>query len=232
MLNYLGDRMLAHFRRAGGNALESLHLVNDNGFWLSGPSTDHDWGFMLPHGHSFAATHPEAWVRIDAPQSWGGIVGALQDNGSLERGWLLGFRDNRFCLAIHAVGGPDRLTYLTADTPFTPGAWYHVMGTYDGRRQCLYVNGQVAAFEESQRGDIRYPDKTFYEIGAYHDSDEYFRTKGMIHEVCVYDRALSASEARDHYERAVRMGRKADDPALAAYQGHLEAIKEKLAASK
>ena len=64
VLNYLGDRMLSHFRRAGGNALESLHLVDEEGYWLSGPSPDLDWGFMLPHGRSFAAAHREAWGRI------------------------------------------------------------------------------------------------------------------------------------------------------------------------
>ncbi|HIE70062.1 MAG TPA: hypothetical protein EYP98_07715, partial [Planctomycetes bacterium] len=44
---------------------------------------------QLP-GHSLSV---EAWVAIDMPQKWGGILGALEDNGEDERGWLLGFRD-------------------------------------------------------------------------------------------------------------------------------------------
>ncbi|MCA9200301.1 MAG: PQQ-binding-like beta-propeller repeat protein, partial [Planctomycetales bacterium] len=37
----------------------------------------------------------EAWVRIDEPLTWGGIIGCLQDNGDFERGWLLGYSDDR-----------------------------------------------------------------------------------------------------------------------------------------
>jgi hypothetical protein len=43
----------------------------------------------------------EAWVRIDEPLSWGGIVGAIQDNGSYEKGWLLGFVDQKFSFALN-----------------------------------------------------------------------------------------------------------------------------------
>ena len=32
-----------------------------------------------------------AWARVDKPIEWGGILGAIQDNGSFERGWLLGY---------------------------------------------------------------------------------------------------------------------------------------------
>jgi hypothetical protein len=30
----------------------------------------------------------ETWVRIDKTMAWGGFVGALQDNGNYERGWI------------------------------------------------------------------------------------------------------------------------------------------------
>ena len=50
----------------------------------------------------------EAWVRVDEPLSWGGIIGAIQDNGSYEKGWLLGFQDQRFSFALNGQGGPDR----------------------------------------------------------------------------------------------------------------------------
>ena len=136
----------------------------------------------------------EAWVRVDRPQEWGGIVGALQDNGNYERGWLLGFRKSSFSFALAAEGGTDSVGYLVAETPFKPTEWYHVAGTYDGTTKRLYVNGRLAGSSTDQKGDIRYPPKTWFELGAYHDNDEYFRTAGQLHEVCVYRRALSASE--------------------------------------
>ena len=73
----------------------------------------------------------ESWVRIDAPKKWGAIATAMQDNGSYERGWLLGNRNTKFCFAISSVDR-QRLTYLSADDAFVNGAWYYVVATYDG----------------------------------------------------------------------------------------------------
>ena len=141
----------------------------------------------------------EAWVRVDKPLKWGGIVGCVQDNGSYERGWILGYTDNRFTFAVAAKDGPGRLTYLKSDTDFQPGRGYHLVGTYDGAEMRLYVDGRLAASSTEQRGPIDYPPQAFYEIGAYHDKDEYFHLSGLIHEVRVYGRAISADEAAEHH---------------------------------
>lgn len=134
----------------------------------------------------------EAWVRVDTPLTWGGIASAIQDNGSYERGWLLGFRQSKFCFGVKAIQGPGRLTYLTAPEDFTLGQWYHVVGTYDGKTQSLYVDGVKVAQATDQRGPIDYPPTGVFELGAYHDDDEYFRMTGALHEVALYDRSLPA----------------------------------------
>ena len=144
----------------------------------------------------------EAWVRIDAPHSWGGIIGAIQDNGSYEKGWLLGFTNSRFNFALNGKGGDDRLNYMTADKDFILGQWYHLAATYDGSTMNLYVNGKIAATSNSQSGAVQYPPNAFYEIGAYHDDDEQYFTKGMIHEIRVYHRILSEEEIKHHTSEA------------------------------
>ena len=144
----------------------------------------------------------EAWVRVDAPHAWGGIIGAMQDNGSYEKGWLLGFANSRFSFALNGKGGDDRLNYMTAAQDFILGQWYHLAATYDGSTMNLYVNGEVAATSNSQSGAIQYPPSAFYEIGAYHDDDEQFFTKGMIHEIRVYHRILSVEEIKNHTSEA------------------------------
>lgn len=140
----------------------------------------------------------EAWVRINRPLEWGGIVGAIQDDGDTEHGWLLGYRNSKFCFAIAGEQGSGRLTYLTAKSDFELGQWHHVMGTYDGTEARLYVNGILDQKSSEQRGAIRYPDRGYYEIGAYHDSDEHYRMSGMLREVRVFGRSLSATEASEH----------------------------------
>lgn len=145
-----------------------------------------------------AALTAEAWVRIDQPLAWGGIVGALQDNGNDEHGWLLGYRDDRFSFALAGTRGNGRLTYLTADAPFQTGQWHHVAGTYDGTVLKIYVDGRLAGTTLQQQGDIRYPPRGFFEIGAYHDDNEYHRLSGRIHEVRVYETALTSEQIAAH----------------------------------
>ena len=85
----------------------------------------------------------EAWVSVGKLMEWGGIIGALQDNGTYEKGWLLGFRKDRFCFAVHTEGHKS-LTYLAGDETFELGRWYHVVGVYDGMTQRIYVDGELA----------------------------------------------------------------------------------------
>jgi outer membrane protein assembly factor BamB len=143
----------------------------------------------------------EAWVRVDEPQTWGGIVGAIQDNGDFERGWLLGYRESKFSFALAGTEGNGRLTYLTADAGFRMKSWCHVAGTYDGSEMVLYVNGESVATSKQQAGDIYYPPQAFYEIGSYHDKDEHHRLSGAVHEVAVYDDVLTSQEIAERYAR-------------------------------
>jgi hypothetical protein len=159
---------------------------------------------MIAEDHKTAGVPAQAmtataWVRVDQAQAWGGFVGAIQDNGTYERGWILGYNDRRFSLAVAGTGGPDRLTYLKAPADYQPRLWYHVAGTYDGTTMTLFINGKPVARSTEQSGPIKYPPQAFFEIGAYHDKDENFPLKGRIHEVRVFRRALSPAEiAAEH----------------------------------
>ena len=145
-----------------------------------------------------------AWVRVDAPQAWGGIVSVVQDNGSAETGWLLGFRGSRFAFGLATKGADDGdglITYLSARTAFTAGRWHHVCGTYDGKVQRIYVDGERLGESVVQNGPILYPKKTFVELGAYHDRDEHFPIKGRLHEAKIWKQALSAGRVRREWAR-------------------------------
>ncbi len=143
----------------------------------------------------------EAVCRIDQPQPWGAMIGAIQDNGAFERGWLLGYRNQRFCFGLASAQG-QKLTYLTAPRDFALNTWAHVAGVYDGAQMQLYVNGALAATSDEQQGDILYPPQAFYELGGYHDQDEDFPMIGGLAEARVYQRALSLEEIQRHAELA------------------------------
>ena len=137
----------------------------------------------------------EAWVQIDAPQEWGGIVSALQDNGSLEKGWVLGYRKDRFSFGLSTEGYGDAdgtMTYLTAPEPFSLRTWHHVAGTWDGSIQRLYVDGVLVAQDDTQEGAVRWPATAPFAFGAYVDQDERYFMQGLLGPAAVHDAVIDA----------------------------------------
>ena len=86
-----------------------------------------------------------------------------------------------------------------------PGTWSHLLGTFDGKKLRLYVNGELADEKDSQFGATP-PGGSFF-IGCVigdptADDPAYTKSgyfKGYIAEVRVYARALSAEEIRAQY---------------------------------
>jgi len=138
----------------------------------------------------------EAWVSLEATAEWGGILGYVQDNGDFEKGWLLGYRDTNFTMALSTDGS---LTYLSGNASIVTGRWYHVVGTYDGISLKLYVDGKLDAVTSQRRGDIDYAPARLT-LGAYRDDNELYPMDGRIHEVRLYNKTLSSQEVRSNYE--------------------------------
>ncbi|MEO0478110.1 MAG: metallophosphoesterase [Planctomycetota bacterium] len=131
-----------------------------------------------------------AWVSVETPQSWGGIFGVLQDNGGKEKGLIVGYDQSVFTFGLSTTGADDgdgSMTYLKGSTRYEVGRLYHVVATYDGARQRLYVNGNLDAESMTQSGDILYPDEAPVTLGCYRDQDEDYRHHGRIREVAMYD---------------------------------------------
>ena len=141
----------------------------------------------------------EAWVKVDQTMRWGGVVSAIQDNGSYERGWLLGFENDQFNFAL-ASEKTKKLTYLKARESFVPGLWYHVVGTYDGKIQSVYVDGQLSATSTSQSGEISYPPSLELTIGAYKDDNENYPLKGKVDSAAWWDEVLTAEEIQNRFD--------------------------------
>ena len=144
-----------------------------------------------------------AWVTIDERQPWGGIVGAFQDNGYAESGILLGYNEKTFYFALASEGADDGdglLTYLRGETIYELGKWYHVVGTYDGERMRLYVNGKLEAESTDQSEGILYPDSAPFVIGAYRDRNENFLHRGRVREVSIYDLAAKSTWVAQEFD--------------------------------
>ncbi len=140
-----------------------------------------------------------AWVRVDEPTEWGGIVGCMQDNGPDEFGFILGYNKTEFYFGV-ATQKAKKLTYLTGKTKYERGRWYHVAGVYNGREMRLYVNGQTDATGTEQTGPVLYAKSAPFVIGRYRDDDEDYPMQGAIKEVLLCSHAVSAEEVAAHFE--------------------------------
>lgn len=136
-----------------------------------------------------------AWVSISTPREWGGVIGALQDNGDNEKGWILGYDASTFYFGLSTSGADDgdgEMTYLKAKTKYRLGKFYHLAAVYDGMTMELYVNGKKESQSKEQSGDLLYPDSAPYVMGAYQDANEFHPHHGRIREVQVYGEAAKA----------------------------------------
>ena len=131
----------------------------------------------------------EASVSVGTCPEWTGIVGAVQDNGSYERGCMLGIHNNKFFFSLASTQNL-KLTYLMAPTVLEKGKPTHLVGTYDGRTMRLYVNGVEVAQSSEQQGGLRVDERSWLTIGAYKDNDELYPFQGEIKSVTIYEGVL------------------------------------------
>lgn len=188
---------------------------NETSFVATAPWADVRRG--LPSRHLTVS----AWVGVDELLPYGGIIGAFQDNGDAERGWVLGYDQTTFTFALAAQGADDgngRMTYVRGVTTPEPGRWYHVCGVYDGATMQLWVNGVVEGESRDQQGDILYPDDARLVVGGYVDADESFLLTGRLAQVAVYDLAATGQwiEHEFAHYRAAALAPPAVTPAAAA----------------
>ena len=143
-----GNRVIDRVGRLHGTLLGTPKLASDHPTHRLEFTTPSD-GILLkdrvPPDAEFLpkdALSLVAWVRVDEPTEWGGIIGCMQDNGLNELGFILGYNGpvSTFGLATQKT---KKLTYLTSQTKYERGKWYHVAGVYDGKQMRLYVNGRA-----------------------------------------------------------------------------------------
>ena len=138
----------------------------------------------------------EAWLRPTTVErlAHGGREGAAGQPR------LRDLREQREAIGLPAevfVGGSTRSVQGTAALPTL--TWSHVAATYDGSTLRLYVNGaQVGSLAAS--GTILTSNSAF-RIGGNSIWGEYFN--GLIDEVRVYNRALTAGEIQADMNRSI-----------------------------
>jgi Concanavalin A-like lectin/glucanases superfamily len=138
----------------------------------------------------------EAWIMPTSGGAYHGIISSWS-SGAVEKGYWLGlFSDDTW----HWQWGPGsgNLVYYEVTAPAAIGVWTHVVGTYDGTTGRIYVNGAlVAGLTAAYSANTTSP----FVIGADNLSGSYGNYfPGLVDDLSVYSRALSATEVKLHYD--------------------------------
>jgi hypothetical protein len=132
----------------------------------------------------------EAWIKPTSLPASGSFASILTKAES----YSLQFNGPRLEFTIMQNGVRQRLQ--APEGTIATGQTYHVVGTFDGNTQRLYVNGtQVASTGLS--GSATTNTTPLY-IGSWNGSEEFF--KGTIDEAAVYGTVLSATRVAAHYQ--------------------------------
>jgi hypothetical protein len=135
----------------------------------------------------------EAWIK---PTSLPG-AGAFASILTKPESYSLQFNGPRLEFTIIQAGVRKRLQAPSG--AIAAGSTYHVVGTYDGTTQRLYVNGaQVASTPLA--GGITVNNNALY-LGSWGGTDEFF--KGTLDEAAVYPSVLSAARVTSHYQAGI-----------------------------
>ena len=126
----------------------------------------------------------EAWVRKQtATKNDVGVVGSWTGSGPML--WI-----DHIATRYHLTLGGSLSTYLDSGVNPIAGQWQHIAATSDGTTARFYIDGAEVA-SRAVSGSVG--NSNTWRIGAYGSSPGGF-FDGLIDDVRIYDRALSAAE--------------------------------------
>jgi beta-glucanase (GH16 family) len=138
-----------------------------------------------------AAVTVEAWVRPSAKPP----AGTFDSVATKAESWSLQFNGPQ--LEFTTMQGSTRRRVQAPAASVVAGQTYHVVGTYDGVTQRLYVNGvQVASGAFSGAMNVTTASVV---IGSWDAASEFLA--GTVDDVAVYAKALTPTQAASHYDR-------------------------------
>ena len=125
------------------------------------------------------------------------------DSGSKLHWWTGCYGDDgaaSFVLIAKNGNGSDSSNFLRGTTPLTDGAWHHVAVVRDGSngKNLLYVDG-VLEDEVAVVYGAGFDSPTAPLNIGWMNLDGGYRFEGLLDEVAIYGRALSASEIQEHF---------------------------------
>jgi len=154
-----------------------------------------------------AGVSMEMWVKTTTPKGWAGLLLKMDyaptNGGPFKAGYKMNLsRDGYGVEMWFPFGYTTNGLYTGNPKPVVDGYWHHVVGTYDGTKALVYVDGLPGppAFGTGWLNPSATPVILGNDNCCGNDPITYDRFfEGSLDEVSIYDRALSASEVAALY---------------------------------
>ena len=121
-------------------------------------------------------------------------VGALVTSDPDQDRWVLGFVDDTAAFGPVKEGRPLLVEPLEKEEKYE-GRWWHIVGSFDGKQWCLYVN---AVEQSCVLGDG--VDSQGLGVAGFTAREPHMTSADLLHEVSTYSRELSPREVRQRFE--------------------------------
>lgn len=135
-----------------------------------------------------------AWINADSDSPVVGVVAGCCGTIVAQRdanGWALRFDGRNGGAELEFITMPGWQGDGGFGVPvFSKGEWHHLVGIVDGKKKYIYADGKLAK-EDDYNGPMQ-ANSTEHEIGKAGDGG----FVGLIDEVVIYNRALSANEVK------------------------------------
>ncbi|MCO6047975.1 LamG domain-containing protein [Aeoliella sp. ICT_H6.2] len=141
--------------------------------------------------------HHGTMVSFAGPFNWDYKKNPLGICVETMGGWGDGARTNRLRFLVRAPLGHLVNSSIYSERIYSPQNWQHVVAQRDGAMLELYLDGELV---QSRPGKPDTPPGLELIVGKLYTDEVYRPYSGCVDELSIYDRELSASEIRAHYQ--------------------------------
>ena len=145
----------------------------------------------------------EAWLNPAVENAAGTLTCAISSGqfAAPRSGWLIYQSDTGWNLRMYNQNGTATSLSITGGGAPVPGAWHHLVVSFDGTNATLYVNGKSAA-TGTPTGTPNFVPGASGGFAIAGRADSSFFWNGSADEVAIYPKALSEAEVTAHYANA------------------------------
>jgi hypothetical protein len=142
----------------------------------------------------------EAWVRPDVVPTVSGSAWHLISKWNTALLYLQGGASPKFVFALYDTASSSFAPAVVGTTTVKANTVYHLVGTYDGSKMRIYVNGSLeATFSRSGSVNDASYDGAIAAKGWGTLPSPHFQ--GRLDEIAIYKIALTTNQIRAHYDR-------------------------------